>query len=317
MSCKNMIRKCRNATAPVNIMNNDRNICDNFCKYIFNYPFTNLLYSHNDDYLLFKTDPEKNSSVDYNTKKYNVKEFRIYKPSLHKFNGKSTDAELIVYHTNITGNGNLLVCVPIIKSTNINESSTALSSIINNPIVMGNTNKKNLNLSTFSLNKLIKAKKPFYSYRGTLLYDRCNGRYEYVVIDKSAAANIDTSTFNKLDSLIKNNCYKVVERSVYYNESGGSKSQDESTDNIWIDCNPTGSDGEILVSKEKSNNLTMFSHLFDNNINLSDKAIKFFYAFFGVILIALIMYILHKLFNLLETGNIHYNTESSSNKDTS
>ena len=83
-------------TAPINIVNNTTNICDNKCKYSFLYPMTNLVVTNKTTYLEFKCDTTDQQPVTFNAGKYNVTDFRIYSPSLHTFGNKEAKGEMIM-----------------------------------------------------------------------------------------------------------------------------------------------------------------------------------------------------------------------------
>jgi carbonic anhydrase len=140
----------------------------------------------------------------YNAGAYTPRELRIYKPSLHKFNGAHADAELLIVHaasgSNRESNG-LIVCVPIAMGGS-NRSG------LNNIIAAANT----LNPGTLALtpsapipkvvdvNNFIPSK-PFYVYNGTLPYESCGGNYYYAVF--ADPISIGTPILNLVPSEIK------------------------------------------------------------------------------------------------------------------
>ena len=282
---------CPNATAPVNIDKNTNNICDLKCKYNYNYPFTNLLVRNKGNYLSLKPDPEQVPSVTFNANNYNVNEIRVYKPSLHSFNGKKTDGELIIDHTNISGVKGLLVCIPLEKTNIINISTGLFDSIISGvaqraPSMGGSTN---INLPTFSLNKFITQKIPFYSYTGTLPYTPCNGEYNYVVFGREASVSVGGSAWNSLDKILITNDIEVKNNDsvgVYYNKNGAIKGGGigSADDDIYIECNPTGDEGEILVKKSN-----IFNDLLNNENSIINKSKPLIYILLGAIIIYVLM----------------------------
>jgi carbonic anhydrase len=289
---------CPNATAPVNIDKNTNNICDLKCKYNYNYPFTNLLVRNKGEYLSLKPDPEQVPSVTFNANNYNVSEIRIYKPSLHSFNGKKTDGELIINHTNVTGVGDLLVCIPLEKANIINTSTGLLDPIISGvaqraPSMGGSTN---INLPTFSLNKFISQKIPFYSYTGTLPYTPCNGVYNYVVFGTNASVAVGGNAWSSLDKILITNNIEVKNNDnieIFYNKNGATKGGGIGSggdDDIYIECNPTGDEGEILVDK---------SNVFDDLLNDPNSIINKGKSLINILLGAIIIYVLMKVIRTL------------------
>jgi carbonic anhydrase len=121
----------------------------------------------------------------YTAGTYIPTEIRIYKPSLHTYNGAHADAEMLIVHSAIqknSGSDGLIVSVPI--SIGGGSGTTGLDAIIQ----AANT----LNAGTIALtpsavinqdvnaNDYIPSKK-YYVYNGTLPYESCGGNYYYAV----------------------------------------------------------------------------------------------------------------------------------------
>ena len=164
---------CSNGTAPVNIVNNPEFICDLKCEYGFKYPQSGLNITNRGEYLSLKTDSSNSPPVTYNANKYEVSDMRLYHPSLHSYGGQKADAELIIVHNNVSTQGNLLVCVPILVGTSSSnaDSLSLFDTIISEVAKTANSpgTKTTVNIPTFSIGKFI-PQKPYYSYNGTLPY---------------------------------------------------------------------------------------------------------------------------------------------------
>jgi len=87
--------------------------CDYKCAYSFNYGTSNSIATNQGEYLSLSYENKSTPPVKYNSAEYRVDNVRIYFPSLHTFNGRQTDGELIIEHTPVTTGNKLLVCVPI------------------------------------------------------------------------------------------------------------------------------------------------------------------------------------------------------------
>jgi hypothetical protein len=127
-----------------------------------------------------------NSKVSFYTAgTYVPTEIRIYKPSLHTYNGAPADAELLIVHSAVQqnrGSDGLIVSVPI--SIGSASGTSGLDAVIQ----AANT----LNASTVALtpsaaigqdvnvNDYIPSKK-YYVYNGSLPYESCGGNYYYAV----------------------------------------------------------------------------------------------------------------------------------------
>ena len=93
--------------------------------------------------------------------------------------------------------------------------------------------------------------KPYYSYKGTLPYKPCNGTYDLIVFSKNNGGylTMTDNIYSKLSEIITTNNYLVHKKdttNVFYNELGPSvlANSQATSDDIFIDCQPTGADGE-------------------------------------------------------------------------
>ena len=84
--------------------------CKENCDFHFKYNSNSTCKLINKgDYLEIKTDGK--NKVTYNSQGISLDGVRLYVPSLHTFDGKHTDAELILKHSG--GAKNVMVCLPI------------------------------------------------------------------------------------------------------------------------------------------------------------------------------------------------------------
>ena len=137
-----------------------------------------------------------NSQVSfYTTGTYTPTELRIYKPSLHTYNGAAADAELLIVHSINPGNqGNqsrdsdgLIVSVPISLSSGASGDLDAIVQAANtlNAGTVAMTSSAAVNQDV-NANNFIPAK-AYYVYNGTLPYDSCSGNYYYAVFSDPIA----------------------------------------------------------------------------------------------------------------------------------
>ena len=292
---------CSKATAPVNITNNTTSTCDLKCDYSFKYPISNLQVTNRGDYLSFKTDPASTPPVTYNAEQYEVHEVKIFRPSLHTYGGKKADAEMIIVHNSNSGGGKLLVCVPINKGLTSNKSAQTFDAIMSKVAKTApSANKQTLvTLPTFSLNDFVPMK-PFYSYTGTLPYTPCNGEYSYIVFSKNngGAISMSSSAYTSLAKIVSSNSYSVKSGSggIFYNSKGPTQST--GGDDIYIECTPTGSDGETLVKNQSSSPTALFSG--DSVSNILNSV--YFQIIVGAIVILGIMKLGQVLFKKLTSA---------------
>lgn len=136
----------------------------------------------------------------FNSGTYTPSEIRIYKPSLHTFNGVHAEAELLIVHSSGSSRG-LIVSVPIAmdgsKGSGLNTIIAAANTL--NPGTLAMTASAPIPVAV-DVNDFIPSK-PFYVYNGTLPYESCGGNYYYAVF--TAPIYIGTPILNLVPSEIK------------------------------------------------------------------------------------------------------------------
>jgi carbonic anhydrase len=136
----------------------------------------------------------------YNSGTYTPSEIRIYKPSLHTFNGVHAEAELLIVHSSSSNSG-LIVSVPITmngsKGSGLNTIIAAANTL--NPGTLAMTASAPIP-GAVDVNDFIPSK-PFYVYNGTLPYESCGGNYYYAVF--TDPISIGTPILNLVPSEIK------------------------------------------------------------------------------------------------------------------
>jgi hypothetical protein len=227
-------------TAPLNIVKNiqTEKICKLKCAYGFTYPSTSLQIGNYGTFLLFTPDETSAPPVIYNDMNYNVQYCVLAQPSIHHYNSNRADAELIIVHNRVSGNP-LYVCIPIKNSsTSTAQSSNYFDMIMSNVSQTASSRggRTVFTNSTFSLNKFVPMT-PYFSYSGTNMFSlACNSR----------EGTVD---------------YLVYRGGVFYNPSGPTPPNQPE---IYIDCQPTGDDGELLVVAKKDTTSFLDNKLIKN-----------------------------------------------------
>ena len=238
---------CPNATAPIDIsMSKILGKCDLKCSYSFHYSNSSCIATNRGDYISISYDKTSSPPVLYNATGFDVKEIRLYIPSLHSYNDSKTDGELIIVHTSNTGAKPLLVCIPI-KSNNTSSVSamffkTLIDTVASSAPSDGETTT--VNIPKFNLDFFV-PKKPFFSYSATEPYQPCSEDVDYIVFSPlDSSLDIMPESLTKLQSIILSNPYDVkTGPNLFYNEKGPSKGGSGSGE-IYIDCQPVGSSDE-------------------------------------------------------------------------
>jgi hypothetical protein len=254
------------------------NTCDLKCAYNFDYPETNLVATNSGILIQIAFDNNTATPVVYNQQKYSVTSMIIVSPSIHFFNGNETNpagnqvnAEILITHTPSVSGNPLIVCIPIIQSSDTNEASSLVTNIIQS--VSNNANKQgqsvNIN-TTITLNTII-PNKPFFSYTD-------GNNTDFIVFDAFDAITLNSSTITSLQEMIKPFPIPTPGNSLFYNKNGPNNSN--IGDGIYIKCNPVGASKE-KVPVEYSKNSSSYDLFSIKNEN----AVKIFLQIIFVVLI--------------------------------
>lgn len=279
---------CSNATAPIDI--NTSNVvgkCDYKCEYSFHYNDSSCIATNRGDYISVSYDSSSSPPVTYNSSAYDVKEIRIYSPSLHSYMGNKTDGEAIIVHESASGAYPLLVCVPIKISNTGSIGSNYLSNIVTTVAqnAPADGEQTTVNISRFNLNALV-PRKPFFSYTATEPYQPCStSKNEYIVFTLSdGSIGITKDILDKLHSIINANEYDIKKgASLFYNEKGPTNADRDGE--IYIDCQPVGQseEEEIMVTDTGSSSFNFNTGDIMNN--------KYFQMFLGSLIFIAIVYL--------------------------
>jgi carbonic anhydrase len=302
---------CDNNTGPVDIKYDSAALtCDLKCNFTYKYNTGGFNVTNLGTYLSLKLTNNDSQNVYFTSNKgigecsnygggagnYSVDEIRIYSPSLHTYNGVKADGEIVIYHNNIGGGKKLIVCIPIMSSLIAkSDASKQLTEIIKSMAEIGKTENHNMNIqgNNFNLNNFI-PNDNFYTYTATMPWYPCTKCIDYIVFDNgSYAINITNETLTNLTNIIDKNEITVrdITSSIEftYSKKKPIYSSPDSDNNIYIECNPTGSDGEILVETQKEGYFDPLSLSILSSINLGGNLIYnilyvfiFFLIIFGV-----------------------------------
>lgn len=241
---------CTSSTAPINISSKDyTDDCSLKCLFKYNYPRTPVVTIRNEgNHLAVSYDKVK---VDYNNNELRTEGIRIYTPSLHTFNGARADGEIVISHMDM--GISLLVCIPIVISSSKTDASKNLEYIIQQSASRNpNVGEKSLvSIKNFTLNSFIPKKAPLFSYQATLPYAPCNGDHQYIVfMPERSPVFISSNTMAVLKKIIIPHDSVIKPSTEYFfNKRGaiyGNPESDDADDDIYIECNPTGADGELI-----------------------------------------------------------------------
>lgn len=270
--------------------------CDLKCSYNYKYNKSNSIATNEGVFISLTYDKGTTSPVVYNTQNYYVSKIKIYTPSLHKFNAKLVNAELIIEHYPEIGGDLLYVCIPIIESTNSSDASNMLTEIIksisNNAPSLNE--KTNLNISNFTLDTFV-PQKPFLAYSGT------SGLVgQIIVFGVNYAIPLNKNILTILSKIIKPYPITISGGNLFLNNKGPNNVQ-LNNNGIYISCQPTGSSVEemqVTYDNKAPVNFNM-SSIFSNSNSTTSKVLQ---LIFGCIVFILLFLVLNFAYNYLTSS---------------
>ena len=189
-----------NATAPLNLISNidvlDK--CSVICEYKSNYPACRGTIKNKGSYLSIIMD-QCNVDVTYNREKFALEEVRIYQPSLHAWDNKKADGEIIIIHKRKRINDKpdeCFVCIPIKMGGAGNQWFSFMAMV---PPFYENSEPvaKSINIPNWTLNTII-PQGNYYNYQATSPLNGHNGSVEIIVYSLDQAVICSLSDYNML-----------------------------------------------------------------------------------------------------------------------
>jgi carbonic anhydrase len=131
----------------------------------------------------------------------------------------------------------LLVCIPILISSNSSDASKTLSFLVSEAAKrtpnVGETAVVSAN--NFTLNNFIPKKKPFFAYEGTLPYNPCNGQHQYIVfMPTSSSVFLSSNTMATLKKIIVANDISIKPAPHYFLNKRGAMFTDPTSDETKV-----------------------------------------------------------------------------------
>ena len=266
--------------------------CDLKCAYNFNYQESNTTAKNQGVLINLTYDNNKVPPVTYNTQKYTVTGITITSPSLHLFNGATTDAEIIIEHAPVKGGALFKVGIPIKSSSNSSDASNLLTEIIQSTATNAprQGESTNLSISGFTLNKIVPVK-PYYSYTDS-------DKNDWIIFDILEAITLNSNTIKTLQKIIKPYPLPMTGGKLFLNASGPNSTK--VGEGIYISCKPTGSSSEeTKIEYSKNTPSYDFENILDNPVT---KII--FQVIIGCILFILVLFIFNYIYQWISTGEL-------------
>ena len=245
--------------------------CNLKCDYAFLYKLSSCNVYNDGNMLMFSYDnnPNGNPQATYNGVEYTVYAVLITNKSVHLFNGQQTPSELIIIHFPVaSGNTLLYVSIPIISiadalSSLITPSSQLVNDMIEQSLqlVPNISDNATLNLPSYSLEHVV-PKKPYFTYTYSDTFENA----QWIVYGVNNAIQIKETLAEQLKKIVPYDSDISIgdnNLSIFMSQSPPLDLQpSSSSDEIYIDCQPTGSSTEeekvTYVSSSNNQSSVMF-----------------------------------------------------------
>jgi len=280
---------------PINISSsNVTGSCTFKCALSFNYPESNGVTGQNATTGINITVSfhSSNPPVLYNNVKYNLTDALLVSPSRHLFNGSNADAELMIIHNPDNGsNKQLFICVPI-NTTNATSNATKIITNVIEAVSMGANapGQSTAQIDDFTLNNIVPMK-PFYKYENK------TQNSEYIVFGISDSISITSDSLATLRKCIQQDSTQMTGSGLTISNKGPTNGSAGLGDDIYIDCQPTG-------SSEEEENVTVKKKP-DIHIGLSADQIfnsPIFIVFLSSLIFIITLLAFHYLLKYITTG---------------
>jgi len=206
-------------------------------------------------------EPNSANIVTYNGIKYRPEGCFIFNSSFHTYSRQKSAGELIVYHSGMEGTGAgkvLLVCIPIqVGDSTTSPGGETMSRIINTltpanvPLASDSVDGVRFT-GTYSLSNIIPKNAPYYTYIGNDFYSTTSRTNNYIVFTEENALKITTTARNNLQKMVKPIKPPVASMPVNAPSKNMMGANATSSNQLYIECKPTGDDGVILYKQSLS-----------------------------------------------------------------
>lgn len=291
---------CYDSNSPIDLIEAETKICDSKCAFSFNYVKSSLIGSNKKTHLEFKLQNNDKNSIKFNGNYYNLEKFMLFRNSVHKLNGQSKSAELVIEHSKINNPSKKLVVCILLNVVNNNDSDIDFLIDKMSLLALKLNDTAVIKYPSFSLNNIIPEER-YFNYSSNLFYFKnnsglCYKNHDIIVINK--ILSINTKNYNNLFDLINKHSFPINlsnKPDTFYSKKKASLGLGVMGENdIYIECKPTG-EGEDKVVQElidvkKEDNLIFLMDYFKKTFGfLYLNSAELFGSLIGGILIIVVI----------------------------
>lgn len=196
-------------------------------------------------YLLISSDDiTSKNPVLYNSAPYIFTGMYLYNGGIHKYGGATPTLEIVMKHTSPTGA--LYLCIPVFST-----SSNTTNNLVDKIITTYNTSTTGpVYMQSFNLGYII-PKSKYIVHTG--IYRNGDGVNDVYITFPSNSFYLNAQTLNRFASLCLSAyavTYSYTTMSLYQNDKGTSENGFSGEGQIYIDCQPTDSEGDIVYKAQ-------------------------------------------------------------------
>ena len=277
--------------SPINIANITKP-CTTGCSFKYNYGKSNCVLVNKGTYV--KIQFNSSNTVTFNDANYTLKEARLYRPSLHTWNGTHAAAELIINHSGASNN--MFICIPIQQMNGKGETATWFNKFMRYIPTNTNSDANITGVNNFTLNTVV-PQGPYYYYVGTSPWcknsDTGGPSNKLIVFPKNQSITMTKSDFTNLQRISNSNQpVRAAAGNPFFNAVGTSEGPisgsgiNRNTD--VVDCVPVSIDGTELTG-----DATAYDKTPDTPSISFDKIPPWFWTSLAIIFGILVLFILY------------------------
>jgi hypothetical protein len=291
--------------------------CSDTCKFTFKYSDSSCTvrkFTIFNQQCLYASYDTGNSSTNvvYNGVSYVPTACLIFNGSFHTYDKIKSPGEVVILHEGSGGVGAgklLLVCIAISISdpstSTLSKSGEIIDQIIKT-IPTAQVSKRDESSSPFgvkglyNLSQIIPENAPYYAYIGNAFYSTRSEAINYVVFTQGNVCKISQSAITNLNAIVKKINPPTTSMPVNMASLNMIGANGSSSNQIYIECKPTGDDGVILYKKSLKGGAdgvldeealsTRSSDIFENKMFFAFIGLFCAILFFGVIWYAIKVY---------------------------
>jgi len=238
--------------------------CSDTCKFTFKYSDSSCTvrkFTIFDQQCLYASYDTGNSSTNvvYNGISYVPTGCLIFNGSFHTYDKSNSPGEVVILHEGSGGAGAgklLLVCVAItISDTSTLSGSGEIIDQIIKTVPKAQVSKSDESSSPFgvkglyNLSQIIPENAPYYTYIGNGFYSTRSEAINYVVFTQGNVCKISQDALTNLNAIVKKINAPTTSMPVNTASLNSVGANGSSSNQIYIECKPTGDDGVILYKK--------------------------------------------------------------------